>query len=1167
MNPCDCCEGTEPITPLSLANRPGLNALSYRMGTHGAFFETMKAALSSHILADGKRPLTNLTARESSDPAIAWLDSWATVADVLTFYQERIANEGYLRTATERRSVLELARLVGYRLRPGVAATVFLAYMVDKGYTITIPAGSRAQTIPGADELPQSFETAVPLPARDVWNNLKPRLTKPQAIRGDEGDLYLAGINTNLKANDPLLFVFDDSPNPPLALHHVESVTVQAVEDRTQVTLQTTPEAKRVEALIVKASQALAEFGEGPKSEMADRVNLTLAQFQKELTGVHTLTGLADVFDKTVLSVQEEHKVAVDSQFTRLAPWVGGVAETLTKLAGTAARASRLSARATPMATRRKGRGEGKETAVSHLSPYLTALAKPPSRPPANSLKLGRNISQTYADTSDMSAKLLRTLQPDLADVLYQSWRNLPLTDATTLSLYGFRTRASVFGHNAPASDTFGIRVSLVGKQEGFGIRITIIIGDRMVIFPPEEDPPLPMEDSEFDIDFPAANETIAVTLSTGDQLPLEMSFRFTHLPILVDGRIDAQGRFQVNSSGSNPVTLKFDSGSNNSPGVIAAARNDLPEIVIQGKTNKWINSATEKANVLWLDTAVEKIVPGSWVVLERPFAYNADRDGKENDIPKTVIARVTEVSEQSRSDYGLPGIKSTRLTLDQSWFDPEQESFEVIRATAVYAQSELLPLAEAPIDPIEGALCGTEIELAGLYDGLEAGRWLIITGERTDVQPDEDTERLSGLTATELVMLAGVEQVFDPALPGEVAHTKLSLAEPLAYCYKLDTVTIYGNVVKASHGETRQEVLGSGNGRVAFQAFILKQPPLTYLSDPNPSGVQSSLTVRVNDIQWHEADNLTEMEPNDHEFTTQTDNEDKTTVIFGNGHYGARLPTGTENVKAVYRNGIGKAGNAAAEQISLLATRPLGVKGVINPLRASGGANRDNLEQARRNVPLAVMALDRLVSTQDYADFASTFAGIGKASAVALTDGRREVVHLTIAGVDDIPIDESSDLYRNLRQALHQFGDPYQPIQIDMRQRKLLIISAKVRLLADYLWESVAPQIRAAVVAAFSFDRRDLGQDVVLSELMSIMQKVAGVAYVDVDVLDAVAETADIDTLTRLANTLSLKKRIEAKMAWVDAQATDPDAHIQPAQLVYLSPDVPDTLILTELT
>ena len=83
--------------------------------------------------------------------------------------------------------------------------------------------------------------------------------------------------------------------------------------------------------------------------------------------------------------------------------------------------------------------------------------------------------------------------------------------------------------------------------------------------------------------------------------------------------------------------------------------------------------------------------------------------------------------------------------------------------------------------------------------------------------------------------------------------------------------------------------------------------------------------------------------------------------LVFGNGQRGARLPTGQENVKAVYRNGIGKPGNVKADQITLLATRPLGVKAVTNPWRASGGADKENRDQARQNAPLAVMALDRL--------------------------------------------------------------------------------------------------------------------------------------------------------------------------------------------------------------
>src|SRR5215813_2258703 len=88
--PCGCCAGTESITPESEANRPGLPALRYRVGTHATFLESMKAALSRDRRLDG------LTIRTTPDASIAFLDAWATVADVLTFYQERIANEGYL---------------------------------------------------------------------------------------------------------------------------------------------------------------------------------------------------------------------------------------------------------------------------------------------------------------------------------------------------------------------------------------------------------------------------------------------------------------------------------------------------------------------------------------------------------------------------------------------------------------------------------------------------------------------------------------------------------------------------------------------------------------------------------------------------------------------------------------------------------------------------------------------------------------------------------------------------------------------------------------------------------------------------------------------------------------------------------------------------------------
>src|SRR5713101_1746527 len=146
-NDCGCGAGLRAETPVEIANRAGLAAIVYRAGTHAQFKGSMLAALSS-----AERPaLQALMTRDDDDFSIALLDAWATVAAVLTFYQERIANESYLRTATERLSLVELARLIGYELRPGVAASVYLAFTVDDSAgtskTAAVPAGTRIQSI------------------------------------------------------------------------------------------------------------------------------------------------------------------------------------------------------------------------------------------------------------------------------------------------------------------------------------------------------------------------------------------------------------------------------------------------------------------------------------------------------------------------------------------------------------------------------------------------------------------------------------------------------------------------------------------------------------------------------------------------------------------------------------------------------------------------------------------------------------------------------------------------------------------------------------------------------------------------------------------------------------------------------------------------------------
>ena len=135
----------------------------------------------------------------------------------------------------------------------------------------------------------------------------------------------------------------------------------------------------------------------------------------------------------------------------------------------------------------------------------------------------------------------------------------------------------------------------------------------------------------------------------------------------------------------------------------------------------------------------------------------------------------------------------------------------------------------------------------------------------------------------------------------------------------------------------------------------------------------------------------------------------------------------------------------------------------------------------------------------------------------------------------------------------------------------KLLVISAGVRLEPDYVFESVEPKIRAALLAGFAVDVRELGQPAYLSEAIGMMQAVEGVASVDPQVFDAVSETVTVKALSQLAGTLTLHASIAADLARQDpaaaaTSAADPCARIRPAELVFLTPYIPDTLILTEI-
>ena len=521
-----------------------------------------------------------------------------------------------------------------------------------------------------------------------------------------------------------------------------------------------------------------------------------------------------------------------------------------------------------------------------------------------------------------------------------------------------------------------------------------------------------------------------------------------------------------------------------------------------------------EEAGKLFLDNAYDEIMPNSFTVIQKP----------DETIESASVYQITDVDVRARSAYGISS-KTTSLTLSpiEQWWDSDPsgtDELSAIRDITIYAQSEQLDLAEAPIENLVQA---DTITLDSIYLHLKTGQRVIITGELEDLKGVYDSETQS---LKEVII--------------EDGFTVITFDKSLTNTYVRNTVTINANIARATHGETVTEVLGSGDAGQAFQQFTLRQPPLTYISASTPKGVQTTLELRVNDLLWKEVPSFYGHGPNERIYISGLDNDGKSHIRFGDGKTGSRLPSGLENVTTTYRKGIGLGGLLKADQLSILMTRPLGVKEVTNPIDSSGAAGPETLDQARQNAPLTILTLDRVVSLKDFENFTQAFAGIEKARADWVWDGETRLVYLTVAGANGKTVDEESTLYKNLRDAIEGSCNERQPFRIKSYASISFHLKANIWIDHRYIKEKVMTNVETTLNQVYSFKQRRLAQPVTKSEVMAVIQEVKGIVAVDLDEL----------FLTGEANILN--SYLPARRGRWDRQQKQP----APAELLTLSPD-----------
>jgi hypothetical protein len=911
LDDCNCCNW--PMATV-IDNRPGLPALAYRAGTWATFLDSMKLAL-----ADETR-LAKLTSRAADDPAIALMDAWAVVGDILTFYQERIANEGFLRTAVERRSVLELARAIGYELGPGVAASTYLAFTVEQPIvphaalpmptTIAIPTGTRVQNVPQGAGQPQSFESIVDIEARVAWNVMaaksmqRQRLSIVSAPSSDDdtvmvsalarmdpttgatavaASLYLSGTATNLRVGDLVLIqIGDDNHQPndqvtpangPICLY-VTAVTPDYTNKRTQVDVEQP-----------------ADSGDDPLFSLPS-------------------AGTDGIVDLALLELTPDN---VRTQILN------------------------------------------KDWTEPNLSAYLE----------------------------------VQGWDPDQVTTIVAS---LLAADPLPANVYAFRSHSGVFGHSA-------LKFSSLLKAYNTTV-----------------DSQLPW--GNWDTVDPTVFEN-----SYGDTYP---------------------------SQGPN----------------------------------------------LFLDRVANGLAKKTYIALDSP----------EDGAPATPEPfQVRRVKEKSLSDFAMSSkcsglflndmdgnkISNDDVITDHAWAN--------WRTTSVFFQSEALTLSEAPI--AEAILAGDEpvsLVLSGMVLGLQEDQYVAWTGQTLDKNTLEPT----GNTVSEVLTIDYVMH--------SRGYTTIYFMESLTNSYVRNTVTLNGNVAPATHGATTaNEILGSGDGSQMHQSFILKAPPLTFTAAATLSGRQTTLVVRVSGVEWTEVDTLYTATPTDKVYIARQQPDGTTMITFGDGVRGARLPTGRNNITATYRTGTGVAGQLGANKITLLQTKPLGVKSAINPIEASGAADPEVLKDARENAPRTVRTLDRLVSLDDFSDFARSFAGVGKAQATPIWNGRETLVHLTLGDAYNAPLENDSITTGYLKQAVAAASDGRHKVDTDPYTARFFHLTLNLVIDPAYIITDVVKAAKKAIKAAYVYAERDIGQAVTEAEIVLITQDIDGVIATEVTELYDDTETA----------------------------------------------------------
>lgn len=471
----------------------------------------------------------------------------------------------------------------------------------------------------------------------------------------------------------------------------------------------------------------------------------------------------------------------------------------------------------------------------------------------------------------------------------------------------------------------------------------------------------------------------------------------------------------------------------------------------------------------------------------------------------------------------------------------------------------------EEPIDYSPQKTLTTTTEPSAPKLHLKSGDVLIfieVVGPETNHPGDADPKHRHA------VRLIDVEASVDPlngqpvveitwaeedALPFPLCISTLG---PPPHCDILQNISIAcGNVILVDHGKTVDEDLGkvpvketveccTAPGILADITHIpghyaptLKYVPLTF-SEPliNAAPASNSLIQDVRkalpqlllnakhpltgDAIWSPQRDLLGSNADDRHVITETDNDGRALLRFGNGEMG-RQPDANTEFFGTYRIGSGIAGNVGSDVISHLVLRNTLLSGteiqVRNPLAARGGTQPEAIAEVKLFAPHSFRKkLERAIIADDYAAIVEReFKGkVQRAAARLRWMGSWYEMLVAVDPYGEEEADE--ELLDEVTQRLHRYRRIGHDLVVKAARRVPLDIEIMVCVLPGYLRGHVKAELldkfsnRQLINGQrgfFHVDNLTFSDDIYLSQLVAIAQPTEGVESVQITKLQRMNE------------------------------------------------------------